>query len=80
EDGVALSFLELWRRARGQPHDLERLTAEHVAWLRQRPALALVGDTLLMHADSDFYLEYGSGLEEINARIGGILESENTEV
>ena len=79
QDGVSLSFLELWRRARGQPYDLERLTPEHVAWLAQRPALARVGETLLMHADSDFYLEYGSGLDEINRRIGWILESEDTE-
>ncbi|MCV5825214.1 hypothetical protein OFN33_32680, partial [Escherichia coli] len=59
EDGVPLSFGELWRRAKGQPRDLERLSPQHVTWLARRPALARVGETLLMHADSDFYLEYG---------------------
>ncbi|MFH4151248.1 hypothetical protein WAI81_21615, partial [Acinetobacter baumannii] len=30
EDGVPLSFGELWRRAKGQPRDLERLSPQHV--------------------------------------------------
>ncbi|RIH83062.1 Bis(5'-nucleosyl)-tetraphosphatase, symmetrical [Calidithermus terrae] len=74
-DGITLTFRELWLRARGQPADLERLRPEHAEWLARRPALARVEGTLLMHADSDFYLEYGSSLGEINANIRAVLQS-----
>lgn len=56
-----------WLRNGGVPGDLARLTAKHAAWLSHLPALARVGDTLLLHADSGMYTHYGDTIEEINA-------------
>ncbi len=71
------TFRYHWERNGGQSDDLVRLTADHRAWLSQRPALARVGDTLLAHADSTFYLGYGQSIEEINAAIRAVLFTDN---
>ncbi|RDI95361.1 serine/threonine protein phosphatase [Meiothermus sp. QL-1] len=79
EAGEQVNFLELWRHVGGQPHDLERLEERHVRWLEARPALARVGETLLMHADSTFYLELGERLEEVNQNLQALLRSTQVE-
>ncbi len=61
------TFRELWLINGGRIDDLRRLTDEHRAWLDQRPALALDGTTLFVHADSDQYLRYGGDVGSINA-------------
>lgn len=69
------SFRDLWlHNAGGQLADEARLEPRHLAWLAARPALALVGDTLLMHADSTFYLEYGDNVDEVNAGIRAVIQ------
>jgi Calcineurin-like phosphoesterase len=73
--GIKQTFLGLWLQNGGQMRDLERLTETHANWIVNRPALALEGQNLLMHADSEFYLEYGQTIRSINARIRFILES-----
>ncbi|MFN8472099.1 MAG: metallophosphoesterase [Anaerolineae bacterium] len=60
------TFRQHWERNGGRAEDLARLTTEHMEWLRRRPAMARVGDTLLAHADSTFYLGYGRSIEDIN--------------
>lgn len=62
-----------WMLNGGQLSDLRRLTPDHVDWLARRPALAKVGHVLLAHADSSFYLEYGSDVDTINAAIADVL-------
>jgi hypothetical protein len=77
-DGIKMSFRRMWlENAGGQVHDLERLEARHVEWLEQRPAMMKIGETLLMHADSEFYLEYGETVEAINHNIRSILNEKN---
>jgi Calcineurin-like phosphoesterase len=72
--GQEMSFRQMWlQNAGGQPRDLERLEAKHIAWLERRPAMMKIGQTLLMHADSEFYLEYGDSIETINHNIQTIL-------
>jgi Calcineurin-like phosphoesterase len=79
-DGIEKSFRQMWlENAGGQVYDLERLETRHVEWLEQRPAMMKVGETLLMHADSEFYLEYGSSIKEINTNIHSVLLEQNTE-
>ena len=66
----------MWlENAGGKPQDLQRLEAKHIAWLEQRPAMMKVGETLLMHADSEFYLEYDDGVRNVNENIRSILQS-----
>ncbi len=77
--GQRVTFYEIWQRVGGKEHDLERLNAAHIEWLSNRPALALVENTLLMHADSLFYLELGDSLEQINRNLCSILHSDDVE-
>jgi hypothetical protein len=42
-------------------------------WISSLPAAALLGDDLLVHCDSDFYLSYGRDVDDINDRINAIL-------
>lgn len=68
-------FLECWLVNGGDETDLRRLTNDRVRWLTELPAVALVQDKLLVHADSDFYLSYGRDIASINSGIKNVLES-----
>ena len=57
----------------GRASDLERLEDRHLRWLADRPAMALEGDRLLIHADSLLYCDYGLTLEQVNAAFRAIL-------
>ena len=72
-EGKNIGFIDMWMKNGGKMTDLERLTPERVSWLLNLPALAKVGDTLLMHADNTFYLRYGSSIQEVNKNIHSIL-------
>jgi hypothetical protein len=41
--------------------------------MAQLPAMALVGDSLLLHADAPFYLKYGTTIEEVNNNVHELL-------
>ncbi len=73
--GYRMTFYEIWRRVGGVEQDLERLNETHIRWLQARPALARVENTLLMHSDSLFYLDWGDDLEQINRSVQGVLHS-----
>jgi hypothetical protein len=74
-DAARRGFLENWLANGGEADDLRGLTEEHLRWLVTLPSLARASTTLLAHADSDFYLEYGSTIAEINASIEEVLRS-----
>ncbi|GGJ69708.1 serine/threonine protein phosphatase [Deinococcus aquiradiocola] len=74
--GQPWTFRQLWQdHAGGQASDAAHLTPEHLTWLRARPLLARVGDTLLMHADTTMYLDLGDTPDEINAAGHALLHS-----
>jgi hypothetical protein len=80
EDDVAgRSFMDGWRVNGGNEADLRGLRDEHRAWLAGLPPLALVGDTLLVHADSLFYAEAGADAEEVARAFGDVLASDDRE-
>lgn len=62
------TFYECWLSSGGEPRDLARLSAEHLAWLAALPALVLEDDTLFMHGDCALYLDCGNSVEEVNRR------------
>ena len=66
-------FRSLWELNGGQAWDLARFGPEHGAWIEQLPALALDGDWLLLHSDTDLYLRFGQSADEINRSISGVL-------
>ncbi len=74
--GPGGTFAADWYANGGILSDLERLEPEHVAWIERRPAAALVGDTLLLHADSDRYLDYGSSPDAVNRNVRAVLSGE----
>jgi len=76
--GPGKSFLADWEMNGGLQSDLERLTPAHVDWLTSRPALALVGDDLLAHADALFYTRYGATVDQVNAAMGALLTGDDT--
>jgi hypothetical protein len=68
-------FRLTWEANGGRASDLERLTAEHVQWLATLPAMARLGDTVLVHADAPFYLRYGESIDAVNRAIRDVLAS-----
>jgi Calcineurin-like phosphoesterase len=66
-------FIDEWLANGGETEDLQRLTDDHVTWLSGLPAMASIGDTLLAHADSEFYLGYGPDVGSINHAICRVL-------
>ncbi|MGI8578010.1 MAG: metallophosphoesterase [Nocardioidaceae bacterium] len=75
--GRGPSFAESWLINGGQADDQERLTDEHLRWLRRLPAMARLADDLLMHSDSLEYLAWGDDVEAVNARVAAVLGSDD---
>jgi hypothetical protein len=59
---------ESWLWNGGKKEDLDRLMAdpEAIEWLKQRPAMTMLGDTLIQHCDSPVYVNYGGTVDEVN--------------
>lgn len=68
-------LIKEWRRNGGLESDLERLSANHVRWLSMLPAMAVVQERLLIHADSDMYLQFGQSISTVNAKMQDVLQS-----
>ncbi len=66
-------FSGVWLVNGGRFTDQEALTDEDVAWLRSLPAMALVGEDLLVHSDTTDYLCWGSSVEQVNATVADLL-------
>lgn len=66
-------FWERWTGNGGKETDSARLTERHLDWISRLPAMARIGEHLLMHADTLGYRNYGSSVEEVNAQVAEIL-------
>jgi hypothetical protein len=77
--GPGGTFRAAWLRNGGQEQDLSRLTDAHIEWMMHLPTLAHVGNWLFLHADSAFYLEYGTSLNEVNAALAALLQRKRME-
>lgn len=73
-------FEPVWRRNGGVPADQAGLTPDDIAWLRLLPAVALVGDQLLVHSDTELYLEWGRSVAEVNATVASLLAGGEAEL
>src|SRR5690606_12435182 len=71
------SFTANWLLNGGIVSDLIRMTGKHAAWLSHLPAMARVGDKLLIHADSLLYIRSGSSVDEVNHWFRQILEGDD---
>ncbi len=63
----------------GLRNDVSGLTLYQIDWLRSLPALAVVEDTLYLHADGKFYAEYGHTVAEVNTVFRHILTSDDAD-
>ena len=70
------TFLWDWRRNR-LDEELERLTPAHVAWLSNLPAMARVGNYLLVHANWTIYSSYGATIAEVNQAFKELLHADD---
>lgn len=76
---VGKTCKSFWVLNGGKEMELERLTDKHIAWLQQLPALLLLQDKLVIHADTLMYYDYGSSIEAVNLTIAGILQTQDFE-
>lgn len=58
-----------WLAFGGRQRDLDNVRPDQLQWLSALPALAQHGDTLLMHSDTDRYLDLGRTLADVNAAV-----------
>lgn len=72
-DSTQQTFYDDWIDNGGNPQDLEALKPAEIDWLMDLPAAAQVDETLLVHADSLFYLAYGDTLSGLNQAFRQIL-------
>lgn len=72
------NFYADWIAVGGVASDVTRLEPRHVEWLKNLPAMALVHDRLLIHADALYYLNYGETLDQVNATTTRLLYSDDT--
>jgi hypothetical protein len=73
---------ENWLWNGGKVEDLRRLMGEPevLDWLRARPAMVMLGDTLVQHSDSPVYLTYGADLASINQLVAERLASRDPDL
>jgi len=76
--GLSSNFITKWRRNGGHKDDLKKLTKQHIEWLIALPAMARIGDTLLLHADATFYTHYGNSIDNVNESLRNMLCKSNT--
>jgi hypothetical protein len=71
---INTSFLQTWRD-QGESDTIDYLTPEHIAWMTHLPAMVLLEDRLIIHADAPFYLDYGDNIDAVNARFEALMRS-----
>ena len=71
------TFLGSWHANGGLDYDLQRLVQHHIAWIKALPAMALVENHLLAHADATFYGNYGKTIDTVNEAITNVLFSKS---
>ena len=77
ELGTRSSFARSWALNGGQVRDQQRLSDEHIAWLRGLDSITLAGPDLLLHSDTTEYLRWGDTLEQINDAVREVLVSDD---
>lgn len=71
------SVRQQWISWGGIQRDLDRLTAAQADWLTDLPAMALLGDKLLIHADALIYITLGLNITTVNKAFNKVLRSDD---
>lgn len=72
-----VSIEEQWRYWGGCPSDLDQFSHEHAAWICDLPAMMIVGNALLVHADAMLYVEHGLSVNDVNASFQTLMLSDD---
>ncbi len=72
--GPGGNFVADWQYNDGCDTDLAKLTLQHMDWIINLPAMALVGEWLFVHADATLYTYYGSTVDEVNQSFRTLLQ------
>ena len=68
-----------WVKWGGQPHEMGNINDSQAAWLSSLPAMAQIGDLLLIHSDNLSYVSFGRSIEEVNRYFTDLKVSDNVE-
>lgn len=74
------SVFNQWLRWGGVEADFKGFTEEHAAWIRRLPAMALVDNALLIHADAMMYVNHGTTIERVNNSFFDIMASNDLSI
>lgn len=66
-----------WLRWGGIEADFAGFTDEHARWISALPAMALVNDALLLHADAMLYVNHGRSIDEVNKSFQQLMASDD---
>lgn len=77
--GPGGTFAADWLANGGVITNLSELSDEQEHWLANLPAMALVNQRLLIHADADFYTRYGHSIGEVNQSFRALLRSSDAD-
>ncbi|HIG40128.1 MAG: metallophosphoesterase [bacterium] len=69
-----------WIQWGGQQAEMGNITDAHISWLCQLPAMAQVGDRLLIHGDNLSYVNYGTSIDEVNDFFLKLMENEDSDL
>ena len=73
--GHGETVMEQWLRWGGIEADLAGMTEHHADWITALPAMALVDDALMIHADGMLYVNYGLSIEQVNQAFQAVMNS-----
>ncbi len=74
--GDGETYMTFWEWIGGARADLAIPDAQ-VEWLARLPAMLMIEDTLVIHADSSFYADYGKTIEQVNRNIARIVNEQD---
>ena len=79
EEGKAV---ESWIWNGGQREDMKHLQGdpEAIEWIKNLPAMTMVGDILVQHCDAPVYLNYGKSVDEVNESFRRHIDSGDPEI
>jgi hypothetical protein len=69
------TVFDQWLRWGGIESDFEGLTDQHADWISNLPAMAIVEDSLLVHADAMLYVNYGVTIDSVNEGFFQLMQS-----
>ena len=72
---VSDSITSQWISWGGIQRDLDLLTEEQADWLTELPAMARLGDRLLIHADALIYVTLGLNIPDVNKAFKTVMQS-----